>query len=339
MYYGPNKRSRRIVYELLASPKATKACIFIENSTFISAAFDYWSKDNNNHKKGLFSRTIPEGFNPAALALSEQLKRSLYSLPLGPTSNGLLGSKPMTKKIITLLFCGNNNRARGRETRPRTSFSYTPFCYWRGKLQRLEINGEALREKKGRKKREQHKLKWRIRSPKKSKNTISCQGFELSMRHIGKESAAFFWKHFRDCHLYRNTRVSANPDPRWTLYPHFPPLLTFKDNQKRRNQSSRGQRRRWASPININEKCWIRWRCVQYLHHARCCFFFRTPFSSPLNEHLPETKDELINYSSCRALVLLWKALTFELSRLNLYAFHCASHSALYQRLQKALSI
>lgn len=98
MYYGPNKRSRRIVYELLASPKATKACIFIENSTFISAAFDYWSKDNNNHKKGLFSHAVPEGFNPAPLALSEQLKRSLYSFPLGPMSNGLLGSKSMTKK-------------------------------------------------------------------------------------------------------------------------------------------------------------------------------------------------------------------------------------------------
>lgn len=51
MYYDPNKRSRCIVYELLASPKATKARIFIENSTFISAAFDYRSKDNNNHKK------------------------------------------------------------------------------------------------------------------------------------------------------------------------------------------------------------------------------------------------------------------------------------------------
>lgn len=55
MYYDPNKRSRRIVYELLASPKATKASIFIENSTFISAAFDYPSKDNNNHKKGRFT--------------------------------------------------------------------------------------------------------------------------------------------------------------------------------------------------------------------------------------------------------------------------------------------
>lgn len=98
MYYGLNKRSRRIVYELLASPKATKACIFIENSTFISAAFDYWSKNNNNQKKDLFSRTIPKGFNPASLALSERLKRSLYSFPLGLTSNGLLGSKAMTKK-------------------------------------------------------------------------------------------------------------------------------------------------------------------------------------------------------------------------------------------------
>lgn len=84
MYYDPNKRSRRIVYELLASPKATKAYIFIENSTFISAAFDYRSKDNNNHlkkKKGRFSRTIPEGFNPPPRAHSEQLKRSLYCFP------------------------------------------------------------------------------------------------------------------------------------------------------------------------------------------------------------------------------------------------------------------
>lgn len=66
MYYGPNKRSRRIVYELLASPKATKACIFIENSTFISAAFDYWSKNNNNQKKrplqSHHSKGIQSGF-------------------------------------------------------------------------------------------------------------------------------------------------------------------------------------------------------------------------------------------------------------------------------------
>lgn len=34
-----------------------------------------------------------------------------------------------------------------------------------------------------------------------------------------------------------------------------------------------------------------------------------------------ETKGELINYSSCRALVLLWKALTFELSRRHLQIY------------------
>lgn len=211
MYYGSNKRSRRIVYELLASPKATKACIFIENSTFISAAFDYWSKDNNNHKKGLFSHAVPEGFNPAPLALSEQLKRSLYSFPLGPMSNGLLGSKSMTKKIITLLFCGNNNRARGRETRPRTSFSYTPFCYWGGKLQRLEINGEALREKKGRKKREQHKLKWRICNLKKVQTSFPVKDLGWVWDISGKESSG---NSSGDGHLCRNTPISSNPDPR-----------------------------------------------------------------------------------------------------------------------------
>lgn len=35
------------------------------------------------------------------------------------------------------------------------------FCYWGGKLQRLEINGGALGEEKGRKTREQHELKQR----------------------------------------------------------------------------------------------------------------------------------------------------------------------------------
>lgn len=60
------QRSRRIVYELLASPKATKACIFIENSTFISAAFDYRSKDNNNHKKGPLQSHHPRGIQSSS---------------------------------------------------------------------------------------------------------------------------------------------------------------------------------------------------------------------------------------------------------------------------------
>lgn len=42
-------------------PKATKARIFIENSTFISAAFDYRGKDNNNHKKGPLQSHHPRG--------------------------------------------------------------------------------------------------------------------------------------------------------------------------------------------------------------------------------------------------------------------------------------
>lgn len=81
MYYGPNKRSRRIVYELLASPKATKPCIFIENSTFIQLHLITGAKTIIIIEKGLFSRTIPEGFSPPPLVHSEQLKRSLYCFP------------------------------------------------------------------------------------------------------------------------------------------------------------------------------------------------------------------------------------------------------------------
>lgn len=47
-------------------PKSTKACIFIENSTFISAAFDYRSKDNNNHKKGPLQSHHPRGIQSSS---------------------------------------------------------------------------------------------------------------------------------------------------------------------------------------------------------------------------------------------------------------------------------
>lgn len=78
MYYGPNKRSRRIVYELLASPKATKACIFIENSTFLSAAFDYWSKDNNNHKKRPLQSHHPRGIPSGSAGSFRAAEKSLF---------------------------------------------------------------------------------------------------------------------------------------------------------------------------------------------------------------------------------------------------------------------
>lgn len=59
--------------------------------------------------------------------------------------------------------------------------------------------------------------------------------------------------------------------------------------------------------------------------HADCrrysFIFCFAPFSSSWMNIWLETKGEPINYSSCRALVLLWKELTFELSRRHLQIY------------------
>lgn len=56
---------------------------------------------------------------------------------------------------------------------------------------------------------------------------------------------------------------------------------------------------------------------------GRCSFIFcfASFFLSSRMNIWRETKGEPINYSSCRALVLLWKALTFELSRRHLQIY------------------
>lgn len=177
MYYDPNKRSRRIVYELLASPKATKACIFIENSTFISAAFDYRSKDNNDHKKGAASVAPSQRDSILLRWLIQSGWKGLFIAFLsGPTSNGLLGSKPMTKKLLLGSFVATITWPE----KERQGLHFL-FCYW-GKLQRLEINGGALGEEKGRK-REQHELKQRGLRSLTQKKTRSHFASQICVRY------------------------------------------------------------------------------------------------------------------------------------------------------------
>lgn len=207
-------------------------------------------------KNGRFSRAVPEGFNPALLVLSEQLKRSLYS------------SKPMTKKLLLCSFVATITGPEEERRGPAL-----PFLPFQSAIEGENCRGwrlmlEALREKKGRKKREQHRLKWRICSLQKKAHT-PCPvkvGETYQVKNLLRNTSG-------DGHLCRNTPMSPNPDPRWTLCLHFP-LLIFKDNQKRRIQRSRGQRRRRTSSVSMNGKCWIRCRCIQYLHYGRCWVFF-----------------------------------------------------------------
>lgn len=96
---------------ITSPPKATKGRIFIEKSTFISAPFDYQSKDN---KKRPLQSQRPKGIHSSfACSFSTTEKVPFIAFFSAPTSNGLLGSKPMTKNYcLAILY---NNRAGERE--------------------------------------------------------------------------------------------------------------------------------------------------------------------------------------------------------------------------------
>lgn len=78
------------------------------------------------------------------------LKRFLYCFLFRTDVKWAFRSKPMTKNYcLAILY---NNRTEGREGSCVffgifLSLSFAPFCYWRRKLQRLEMNSAALKRK------------------------------------------------------------------------------------------------------------------------------------------------------------------------------------------------